>query len=221
MKKRLTLLLFLATLFSSAPAQTSMEKWKPLLQQPGLAEYFKGIFDYLGIKIIETGEQFTVHHLGTSFELIPGIDPSKVDFTVEIKKENVDNLVKEGADSKIDESESFKIAKVIFTPITQDELNNPFLTKKKYLRIAHADELMHVVLLDPEKKQDYTQTLIFVKDQWIVVEGLHGKTNTTFRLTPVQAVDFQRHLFEAKKMNTKKGWMKFMKWYKGWKPTVT
>src|ERR1051326_8827683 len=117
MKKRLTLLLFLATLFSSAPAQTSMEKWKPLLQQPGLAEYFKGIFDYLGIKIIETGEQFTVHHLGTSFELIPGIDPSKVDFTVEIKKENVDNLVKEGADSKIDESESFKIAKVILTPI--------------------------------------------------------------------------------------------------------
>jgi hypothetical protein len=221
MKQRFFGLCLLALLASASSAQSAMEKWKPLLDRPGLAEYFKGIFDYLGITVKETGEQFTVHHLGTSFELLQGIDPSKADFIITIKQENVDRMLKHGMDSKIDDEESFLIARAIFTPITESELNNPFLTNKRYLRMAHVDKLMHVVLLDPDKKEDYSQTLVYAEKQWIVTEGLHGKAKITFRLTPAQAVEFQRHLFEAKKTGTKKGWIKFVKWYKDWKKSVT
>jgi hypothetical protein len=213
-------LCFFALSVALANAQSSMEKWKPLLTQPGLASYFKGLFDLLGVKVLETNEQFTVHHLGNSFELIPGIDPNKVDFTIEIKKENVDNMLKHAQDSVIDERESFRIVRAIFTPITEASLNNPYLTKKKYLKIAHTDELIHVTLLDPEKKEDYSQTLLYSKKQWVVVQGIHGKTATEYKLTPAQAMEFQRHLFEAKKTGTKKGWIKFMKWYNAWKTGV-
>lgn len=200
--------------------QSAMEAWKPLLNNPGLATYFNGTFEYLGVRIAETGEALTVHHTGTAFELSKGIDSLKTDFIITIHQENVTNLVKHGKDDKIDETESFRIVHAIFTPITQAELNNKFLVKKKYLKAAHVGEVQHVTLIDPDHKQDYTQTLIHTGEQWIAVEGLVGKASESFKLTPAQALEFQRQLFAARKQNNTKAWLKFAKWYKEWKKNV-
>lgn len=207
--------------FLAAAAQKSAyEAWTPLLKNPGLAAYFSGTFEHLGVRVAETGEALTVHHLGTYFELSKGIDSDKTDFVVTIHEQNVLNMVKHGNDDKIDEAESFQIIKVLFTPLTQAELNNKFLVKKKYLRAAHVGEVIHVTLLDPAQKENYTHTLVHVNDQWIAAPGLAGKPESSLKLTPAQALEFQRNLFAARRQNTTKAWLKFAKWYKTWKKNL-
>ena len=46
---------------------SSMKTWENILQTPELVEYFRGIFNHLGISIEETGESFTIHHTGQGF----------------------------------------------------------------------------------------------------------------------------------------------------------
>lgn len=221
MKKLLVSFLFASTAITGTAQQTAMETWKPLLNQPKLAEYFSGTFNYLGIRIAETGEAFTVHHLGRSFELTAGIDPAKADFTVTLHQENIDNMLKHGADAQIDEAESFRIMRVLFTPLTEAELNNPYLTKRRYLKMAKVEQLIHVTLLDPEKKENHLHSLIYCDGQWLAIPGHYGKAGRSFLLQPKDAVEFQRQLFKAKTANTKKSWMQFMRWYKDWRETVS
>src|SRR5688500_15561742 len=137
----LTILLLLQSLFFAQPV---MELWKPLLKQKGLAEYFSGVFKNLGVRVAESGEAFTVVHKGDLFELKPGIVKEEVDYEVTINSGKVRNMVSHGDDGKIDDAESFRIMKVLFTPMTLASLNNPVLTKRRYLRIAGVDEIMHV-----------------------------------------------------------------------------
>lgn len=220
--KRFLLPLLLCLPFLSNAQQPAMQAWKPLLNNAGLAAYFNGTFNYLGVYIAETGEKLTVHHLGSSFELSPGIDSARADFVITLHTEDVTNMVELGGDNKIDEAESFRIVRAIFTPITERELNNKFLTQKKYLKAAHVGEVIHVTLLNPDpKEKNYAHTLIYSNKQWIAAPGLLGKPASSLKLTPAQAIEFQRNLFIAHQANTQKAWLKFAKWYNTWKKTVT
>jgi len=94
------------------------EHWKPLLAQEGLAQYFSGIFESLGIQIEETNEQLTILHKTDHFEIVDGINETDVDYSVKLKMENIKNMSAHGADGKIDPYESYRIMSVLFTPLT-------------------------------------------------------------------------------------------------------
>mgnify|MGYP007094230026 FL=1 len=66
--KRLFLLPFLFTAIVFPQVISSMTTWENILQTPELVEYFRGIFNHLGITIEETGESFTIHHTGEGFK---------------------------------------------------------------------------------------------------------------------------------------------------------
>ncbi len=200
--------------------ETAASQWQPLLNQQGMADYFKGLFSQIGIRVAETSEAFTVIHRGDHFDLTDGINKD-ADYILELEGKNISNLLGHAEDGKISEKESFRIISVMFSPMTRASLNNEFLTKKKYLRAASVERFLHIILLDPEKQNDYQQTLVFINDQWLVIPGLHGKADRTFRITPDQALDYQRKLFAAKQQNTRSEWRSFAKWYNNWKKTVS
>lgn len=199
----------------------SMKAWQDLLNKPGLATYFSGIFDHLGIHVIETGERFTVNHLGTHFSLTSGIDTSHVDYIVDLSTVNISNLSKHGADARIDSLESYKIMSVLFTPLTQSSLQSPVLKKPLFRKLSGVEDVIHVYLMSPDKVSYAVHTLIYVKRQWIVVPGIYGTPKRVFKMTPEQAIAYQRKMFEAKKKDSFGGWMKFRKWYKKWRKEVS
>ena len=70
--RRISCLLALAILAFSIYADdgedrltaSSIETWRNILQTPELTDYFRGVFNHLGIEVEETGERFTIHHQG-------------------------------------------------------------------------------------------------------------------------------------------------------------
>ena len=86
--KKLFLLPFLFTTILFTQDVLSMKTWKNILQTPELIEYFRGIFNHLGIYIEETGESFTIHHTGNGFSFEEGINKDNVDFIVPLKLQN-------------------------------------------------------------------------------------------------------------------------------------
>lgn len=80
---------------------------------------------------------------------------------------------------------------------------------------------MHVILLSPDGKDGATHTLVYKDQQWDVLPGLQGTAQRTFRMTPTQAIEYQRHAYEATRANNPSGWSAFSTWYKGWRETCS
>lgn len=211
------LLLFSSSIFF---AQGTMTQWDELLEKEGLVNYFSGVFDQLGITIEETGEKFTVIHAGDHFELVEGVKTDSVDYHIELKLENISNMVKHGEDSKIDADESFRIMSVLFTPFTEASLQHPNLRTPSLVKLSGLDNHMHINLISPSKTDTISHTLIYLNDDWIVIPGVHGNAQRIFYLTEADALEYQRRIFKAKKEDSVKAWRKFRKWYKDWREVV-
>jgi hypothetical protein len=220
MQLKFSLLLVCLVLASFSNAQSSMSQWNHLLEKEELVAYFSGVFEQLGITIAETGEKFTVIHKGNHFLLLEGVEEQTVDYHVQLKLENISNMVNHGADDKIDEQESFQIMSVLFTPFTEASLQHPNLRTPSLVRLSGLDNHMHVNLISPSKKDTVSHTLIYINNNWIVISGLHGDAQRVFNLTQADALEYQRRIFSAKKENTLSAWRNFRKWYKKWREEV-
>ena len=217
----LTLGFFLLHFSGVAQTTSIKESWEPLLKEPGLAEYFSGVFESLGIHVAETGEEVTIVHKTDHFEIKNGISRTDVDYAVTIREANVMNMAGHGKDGIIDAYESYRIMSVLFTPLTRAALENPMMNKALPQKLAGIENHVHVYLESPANDEFVAHTLLFHNKKWLVIEGIHGEARRIFRMSPDQALEYQREVFKAEKTNTRKAWKKFMKFYLDWRKGVS
>ena len=219
------LMLVKSSLFSQSNNISAMETWSNLLEKPELVEFFDGMFEDLGVRITETDETFTVHHLGNRFFLTPNIIEDRVDFVVEIKLDNVQNMISHAFDNVIDLSEAHRIVSVLFTPLTKETLKNPVMTRRFLRWISGVENLIHVYLLMPNGSNANKHTLIYVnkffRGEWVVLKGTHGIAKRVYRINVDEAVEYQKEVFSALNRDSISGWWKFGTWYRKWRKSVS
>ncbi len=200
---------------------SSLQAWENILQTPELVDYFRGIFNHLGVTVEETGEEFTVQHTGDGYDFEIGINEEKVDFVVPVKLQNIQNMIAHSKDGKISLEESWRILDVLFTPLTRVTLQTPVLSINWRRKLAGVEDLTHVYLINPTGGEASKHTLIYVKGQWLVLKGTHGKPRRTYRMNPEQAIEYQREIFAAMQKDTFWAWWKFASYYKKWRKTFS
>jgi hypothetical protein len=201
---------------------TSLDKWKAITQGPAVIEFFRGLFQRAGIRVTDTHEQFTCVHLGDRIGFEPSLDPAHVDYTVEVRSEQIDRLSDRASSGTFDTAEQFRIVSALFTPATAAALRHPVLSNPVLWFLAGAESLIHVVLLSPDGGESATgHTLVYANRQWLVLSGLVGRARRTFRLTPADALVYHRKAFEALRANSWGSWIRFSVWYRRWRPAVS
>tara|TARA_B100000686_G_scaffold340591_1_gene416526 strand:+ start:464 stop:1135 length:672 start_codon:yes stop_codon:yes gene_type:complete len=218
MKKIFSIILL--SISFSEQTNSYMESWENIIQTSEVIEYFDGVFEVLGISIEETGEQFTVYHKGNSISLQKGIDPNS-NFIVPLKAYNIENMIAHSKDGTISPEESWRILSVLFTPMTKVTLQTPTLSVNWMRKFAGVEDLTHVYLISPNGKEANKHSLIYVKGQWLVLEGLYGKPRRTYKMNESDSLLYQRKIFAAMKKDSFMGWIKFGLWYKKWRKTVS
>ncbi len=196
----------------------AIDLWRAVAQTDELVDFFTGMFDVIGITIEETGEELTVRVGEGRIHIEPGL-PEKCDFLVPLKMENVTNMVSHAADGRLNEFETWRVASVLFTPMTRETLKNPIMSRGMLRRLARVEDLIHVRLVGPEAEQVASHTLVFASGQWLVIEGLHGLARRTFTMTGEECVTYQKQVFKAMKSNSILGWLRFARWYVKWRPS--
>jgi hypothetical protein len=204
----------------TSPPHASIDVWRRITQTPEIVDYFRGLFRSMAFTVADTGEAFTAVHEGRAITLRPGADPA-ADFTVPLTRENVERLVAHTHDGRITPDESWRIAAVLFTPLTQATLRNPVMSSNWIRRLAGVEDLIHVRLVGPAGQEEAAHTLIYAARQWVVLPGLHGRATRVYRLTPEQSLDYQRHVFAAMQQDSVAGWWRFARWYRGWRESVS
>jgi hypothetical protein len=204
----------------AAAQPSALQLWSSIAQTPEMVDYFQGVFSKVGITVEESGEQFTALHQGDRVSFAPGLDPD-AEFVVPLKQQNVDNLIAFAADGEFDAEESWRIVQILFTPLTRAALQSPAVTRNWLRWLSGVEPVIHVNLLNPNGGEAASHTLAFAGNQWLVIPGLHGRPGRTYRLTPAQALEFQRKLYQALKSDTTSGWWGFANWYRAWRVSVS
>ena len=215
--RKIIILSFLLISLSYSENYSARITLENIMQTEDLLSYFDNVFETLGIRIEDTGEEFTVQHTGSEFIFKDGIAKDSVDFIVPLKLVNIQNMVQHSKDGKIDKSESWRILDVLFTPLTQVTLQNPVMSVDWRRRLAGVEDLTHVYLINPDGKEASKHTLIYVKGQWLVLKGIYGIPKRTYRMTPEESLNYQRNVFSAIKADNLWDWFKFSLWYKKWR----
>lgn len=207
---------------ASPPATPSsaLQVWSSMTQTPEMVDYFKGVFGKVGLIVEESGEQFTATHHGDRVSFTPGMD-ADVEFLVPVKQVHVDNLAAYARDGRFDAEESWRIVQILFTPLTRAALQSPAVTRNWLRWLSGVEPVIHVHLLAPNGSDAVAHTLAFAGNQWLVIPGLYGRPGRTYRLTPEQALNFQRQLYRALKDDSTSAWWQFANWYRQWRVTVS
>ena len=213
--------------------KSSLQKFILIEQSPTARDFFALLFERIGIRVTDTGEELSCYHRGTYIEFEEQLDESNVDYVLELTTEQVDALVELVSVGDIDEARRYSIFKALFAPAIEASVNpfpclkgvttsTPFISNTLLRRLLHMENLIHVYVVSPiPGEPEVGNTLVFENKEWQVSPGVHGVPGRIFYLTIDDVLAFHSQAYMALKANTNIGWLKFGKWYLRWRSLVS
>ena len=213
--------------------KSSLQKFNLIQQSPAARDFFSVLFESVGIRISDTGEEFNCYHRGIRVDFEEPLDESKVDYVLALTTKQVDGLVELVSVGDIDEARRYSILKTLFAPAIEASVNpfpclkgvttsTPLISNTLFRRLLHMENLIHVYIVSPiPDEPEVGNTLVFENKEWQVSPGLHGAPGRIFHLTIDDALAFHSQAHRALKANTKIGWLKFGRWYLRWRRVVS
>lgn len=197
---------------------TSLEKWRAAMQPPEAVAFFRGLFERAGVRITDTGESFTCVHRGSRIDFEDTLREDDVDFTVEIDSSQVDALLADIADGKLDDREQYRIMAHLAAPAARGAFRRPAIRNRALRQvlftIGRAEMLMHVRIIAPPGEREMPgYTVMYVDGQTLVIDGFHGRVKHEYHLSVADALEFQRRLLAARRKNRLRDWLAFARWY--------
>lgn len=203
---------------------SGLEKLRAFPVAPAVVDAVRGLFGQLGMRVVETGEEFTCVQRGDRIEFTPGIDEASVDFVVPMYLFQIDRVTEFIEDGVLDDVEMFRITDVLFAHGVgrRHLLSNPLVSNPVLRLIIRGKHLLHITLVspDPQQAQDALYTLAFVSKQWLLVPGHHGTPQRVLRVSVSEAIEVQRQLHAGMKAGDLGTWIGIARWYVKWRRRV-
>ena len=206
--------------------QSSLDTLQDIEQTPAALGFFQGLFDRVGVRVLDTGEALTCVQTDTSIEFIDGLDETKVDYTVQIYSYQVERLAGYLQSGEIDEIEQYRIVRSLYAPMASAALKNTavlrFMNNSLISLLINRKRVVHIELLSPDPGQENHAhyTLLGVSKQWLMLEGHHGTPYRVFRMTHLDVLDMYKRVTTTMRTGGWIGWARLAMWYVSWRKKV-
>ena len=206
---------------------SNLEKWEQLTINTEILQFFNGLFENVGIHILDTDEKFTCSQKENSITFNDGIDQIEVDFTVQIYSYQVDRLAAQVKTGEIDKVEKYRVVSALYEPVAVAGLNSPsvhkFMNSRLFGWLINRKNITHITLKSPDHalEPDKRFTLLFIDRQWLLVPEFYGEPKRKFEVSVPDALELHKRIIQGMKLDTWRGWFKISKWYKNWRKKVS
>jgi hypothetical protein len=202
-----------------------LQRLQQMQQSPDAVKLSQGLYDRMGVQIIDTGEELTGINKGDRIEFIEGIDSKTVDFSVKVYAYQMDALIASAEKGFHSEMSRFLFIREFFLASNEGRsniLNNPLIANPLLRFVIKGKKMLHLYLVspDPNLAKDASYTLFFVDGHWNVARGIYGTAQRVFRVTTDEAYELHKHMYQGMKSHSFFEWYKIAKWYVGWRNKV-
>jgi len=206
-------------------ADLKIEKLRAAKQPEKVVKLFEGLFERMGVHIIETSEKFTVIHRGEDIIFEEGVDDANVDYIMNIYGYQVDYVIQNIENGYEDDLAKFYLIRQFFTSSPSGKnnlLNNPLLSNPLLRWIIKGKNLVHVYLVspNPDEERDARFTLFHLNGHWNIAQGLVSQPKRVFRITTEDAMELEKNIFSGMRNNSLKNWLQLTRWYIDWRNRV-
>lgn len=179
------------------PAELSLEKTlKEAAKIKAASDYAKGMFDAAYIVAADHKDLgFTVYFKDGEAVVERGFDASKEPtLVIRLSDDGILNSKRFFQDGKINDEEEFLIVNAVFKPAWEASYRIPELESSWMKKFMKLDDLMHVVLLNPNnykyqgKVVKNELSVVRADSQWLVFNGLEGISSSRMDMTAQDAV---------------------------------
>ena len=203
---------------------TAMDQWQSLAQTPELLGFFEGLFDRMGVRVADTGEEFSCTQRVGRIEMEPGLK-SDVDFVVEITTEQVERLAAEAETGRLSDVEKYRVLRAMLgTPLefSASLMNNRLLSSPVMRKVLRVVDIAHIFFISPSSEEpDETFTLALRDGRWELETGLQGTPQRTIRLDIESTLDFHRRTLAFRRKSNPVAALRYVAWYVPWRRRVT
>mgnify|MGYP001416143549 CR=1 FL=1 len=189
------------------------QRLETLVADPVALKWFAGLFRRAHIAVGDTGEQFTVLHHGDRAEVIDGFTGDEPNFILPVTSEMLGGLANIFSDGKVDADEEFRIVRRMLRPCLEAALAMPVLNNEALRAVLRLDRHWQESLVGPDGAEYEPLTAINTDGRWEVAEGFVGEPQRRLRVTPAQALEFQRRVFRADEESSLSSWIDLATWY--------
>jgi hypothetical protein len=215
-KYLLVLMMLVLPLSLKAENLTAFELWEKMTQVPALNKNFTGLFYKLGLDVIDTNETLTLHDNAGQLSVSQGLDKD-IDYSVRLNSSRLQQVAPLYQQKEVKLSTVYKTVALLFAPLAEANLSHPLMSNWFLRWMSTLENVVHLYIQDPLLDKIYVTSMVFKDEKWHVFEFLQGKSKRTYRLTIQQAVDYQRHLYQAIRDDSWSGWASFATWYLDWR----
>lgn len=203
---------------------TAMDQWQSVAQTPALLEFFEGLFDKIGVRVADTGEEFSCTQRMGRIEIEPGVT-SDVDFVVDITSEQVARLGAEAETGRLSDIEKYRVLRTMLgTPLefSASLMNNRLLTNPLMRRLLRVVDTAHIFFMSPSSEEpDETFTLALRDERWEIEAGLQGTAQRTIRLDIDSTLEFHRRTLAFRRKSNPVEALRYAAWYVPWRRRVS
>lgn len=197
------------------------QRLERLVADPVARAWFAGLFRRAHIAVGDTGERFTVLHHGDRAEVRSGFEGDEPNFVLTVTTEMLEALGDIFADGAVDADEELRIVRRMIRPCLEAALAMPVLNNDALRAVLRLDTHWQESLVGPDGAEHEPLTAIHDGEGWTVAEGFVGVPQRRLRITPGQALDFQRRLFRADEEGSLAAWIDLARWYAGFRRNAT
>lgn len=203
---------------------SALDQWQAVAQTPELLTFFGGLFDRIGVRVVDTGEEFVCLQTDGRIELSPGLTDD-VDFVVEITTEQVERLGSEAATGRLSDLEKYRVLRTMLgTPLdfTASLMNNRLLSNGAVRRLLRVVDTAHIFFRSPTPEEpDEEYTLAFRDGSWAIESGLHGTPERKIELDIESTLEFHRRSLAFKRDPGMVPAVRYAAWYVPWRRRVS
>jgi len=197
------------------------QRLERVVADPVAREWFAGLFRRAHVAVGDTGERFTVLHHGERAEVLDGFEGDEPNFVLAVTSEMLEALQAIFADGTVDAAEELRIVRRMLRPCLEAALAMPVLNNDALRAILRLDAHWQESLVGPDGEEYEPLTAIHTGDGWTVEEGFVGTPQRRLRITPRQALEFQRRLFRADEEGSLASWIDLARWYTAFRRDAT
>jgi len=203
----------------------SLKRLQDVTQSPDVVNLVKGLFSKIGVRVIDTNEEFTCTHTGEQLEFKEGVNKKDIEFYLDVNAYQIDGVLRNMAEGYHTELARFYLIREFFLSSQagkRNSLNNPLVSNLILRFIIKGKNIVHCYLKspDPRREKDITYTLFHLNGHWNIAHGLCGEPKRILDVSVEDAFDLQRHLYGSMKSDSFIEWFKTAKWYVGWRKKV-
>jgi hypothetical protein len=210
----------------------NLQLLQELAANPAAAAWFTTTFSQAHLRVMDTGEQFTLLARGDRVDVVSGwqavprqansvlqrlgFDPGAwyaQQYILPLDSPTIRSLLAAFAGGMLSPEAQHRVISAMLRPLLEALYAMPAMNNRLLLKLFGIETFWQEALLDPAGNETLPITVKLTRGGWLIRPGYHGRPRHRYLIQPGHILEEQQRIHQAELVNSLAAWLALLQWY--------